>query len=478
MADWLSVTERGVAQPIVYRYVGGFSKIALSAAFGTNISAEGANAHNPLNCCLQTDSDRLWAVLFDGLYRSIDGGATFTSVFAFTSPAASTDLRIGHGGIHFVYDPGTQETYLAGWFKSSVTNTMVGWSYRLSDGATAEVLGPSNASFILGAEILYGTTIHVLHGLASNAVLYSFDPTTATWATYSSGFSHYAISSFAIGPDGVLYLSVFTTSPSTIRLLKFTGAWSAAAVIEATPGVISTNGETRLALFSDGTDLFSIHFINNVSYGWRCSRIPSPFDGTGMTDITSGVLTTDLIATGDGGSASASLTKRCHLVQDTETSPGTLLTYLAFSEDSAPSTPFSIHQWQGPATLITFVGSGGAVRDSMHHSTRNGGAYFYTPTQDGVRIVSVTPVPGGESIAFIASGGGTVDVQFRRSVAQQGAVALATLTGTATGGGTRVGNQVQGVTADGTTVNTVTWDFFTDSILNGTNLTVLVPETV
>jgi len=114
----------------------------------------------------------------------------------------------------------------------------------------------------------------------------------------------------------------------------------------------------------------------------------------------------------------------------------------------------------------------------MHHSTRNGGAYFYTPTQDGVRIVSVTPVPGGESIAFIASGGGTVDVQFRRSVAQQGAVALATLTGTATGGGTRVGNQVQGVTADGTTVNTVTWDFFTDSILNGTNLTVLVPETV
>jgi hypothetical protein len=480
MTDWLSVTERGAAQPVVTRYVGGFTRTVLSAGFGTTVGADGVSAQSQINTAFQTDDDTLYAVLFNGLYQSTDSGATFSSVLTFTSPATTTDNRLGHGGIHFVYNAGTQETFLAGFFKNS-SNSLIGWSYRLSDGAGVQTTGPSVGAgpIVLGSEMLYGTMIHLTFGTATTQTPYSFDPVSASWATYA--FPSLTVTSVvchAVAEDGVLYLLALESTTPRFVLFRFTGAWSLSAVIEATPGALTTEG--RCVLFSDGTNLISFNlFLSGASAGWRARQIPSPFDGTGIVNLTATIVPSELRqSTIDGGTASSTTSKRCFPIQDTEATPGTLATFLAFSEDSAAGTAFSVREYQGLATPITFVGTGGQVRDSLPQGSRNGGGYFYTPGQDGVRITSVTAVSGGESIEFIASGGGTVDVQFRYAHDQQAAITIATLIGSATGGGTRVGNQVQGVTADGVTLNTITWDFPTDGFANSEGLAVLVPEVV
>lgn len=482
MADWLSVTERGVSQPVVTRYVGGFTRTLLSAAFGTNLAAEGSDTLFQANCVFQTDSDTAYCVLFDGLHRSTDGGATFALLSAFASPAAATDSRIGHGGIHFVYDAGNQETFLAGYYKSS-TGTARGWRYRLSDGAFAETIGPAIGD-ALGSEILYGTTIHFNQGNGTSQGLYSWDPIAQSWVTYGSpgGIQIWGSNCYAIGSDGLLYMAT-STSFQAADLLNFDGAWNRSGAINTYVDSFALSPGQRMALWSDGVDLQgTITHIDasSTSVGWRHYTITaaSGFDPTVAVNSTATTVPASLRTVNDGGTAGATRDKRVIVVQDTETTPGTRRTYLAFAGDDTPSLPWSVREFLGVGTLYGFLGSGGAVRDSLPQASRNGGAYFYTPGQDGVRILAVVGAAGGERIDFVASGGGTVDVQFRRAAKQQGATVIATLIGLATGGGTRVGNQVQGVTADGVTVNTIVWDFFTDGFSNGQALAVIDPETV
>ena len=210
--------------------------------------------------------------------------------------------------------------------------------------------------------------------------------------------------------------------------------------------------------------------------GWRVMRIPSPYDLTGITSVSTTVLPGALLSPEDGGTASATGDKRVMVVQDTETTPGTLRTFLMFSEDDTATTQWSVYEWQGPSSLMTLVGTGGAVGNSVPSGSFSGGGRFYTPGQLGVRITSVSPAVGGQTITFVASGGGTRTVRFRYGADQQGATSIATLTGAATGGGTRSGNEVINVTADGATVNTVIWDFSTDGFAVSDSNANLTPE--
>lgn len=493
MADFLSVTERGTLQPVVTRYVGGFNRTVLSAPFGTTIGTDDIEEISSFNCVVQTDDDTLFAVLFDGLYRSVDSGATFTQVFAFPIPTTDVTRRLTHGGIHIAYDAGNQEVILGGVYFPTTGFTITGWTYRLSDGTTSVTDQAYNGSTdeIIGSEILYGTQIHLNLGNGLNQSNWmSFDIAAQSWADYTvpavittlGGASN----CYAVGSDGALYLALFYVPGSigTVGLFKFTGAWSHSGDFANTfndSNYENNRDQARIALYSDGLDLICIALAGvTPSYGWQAYQVTavSSFDPTLATERTSTMIPANLRNTVDGGTANGNPDKRCIVVQDTQSTPGTLETFLAFSDDAAPGTPWSVYQDQGVLSALTFVGTGGQVRDSLPQASRNGGAYFYTPGQPGVRITQVAPTAGGEIISFIASGGGTVDIQFRYGMSQQAATAIATLTGSATGGGTRVGNQVQGVTADGTTVNTITWDFFTDGFASGDALAVLVPETV
>jgi hypothetical protein len=491
-ADWMFVTERGASQPVVGTYNGAFSRTVISAPFGTNLGSDDIQECAQFNNVLKIgDGTQQFCVLFDGLYESTDSGATFAQVFAFTSPTADLTRRINHGGLHIAYDEANQERVLGGWFFSSIGFTITGWSYNLSTLATSETNQAYNGSSdeIIGSEILYGSSVHFNIGNGLNqSNFFSFDIVNQSWADYTLpailGSVAGASNCYAVASDGALYLAILhlVTGVGTYSLLKFTGSWSSLGTIVSfnDTNLENNRDQARIALYSDGTDL-GTYLLAGVtpSYGWQKYQITaaSGFDPTVATNRTSTDVPANLRNTVDGGTANSNPDKRCIVVQDTQSTPGTLETYLAFSDDAAPGTPFSVHQDSGFGAVATFVGSGGQVRDALPQASRNGGGYFFASGQNGAEVLFVSETTGGELLHFVAYGGGTVTVQFRRGPKQQGATNLCTLFGSATGGGTRVGNTVTGVTADGVTVNTVPWDFFTDSFANNEALAVLLAET-
>jgi hypothetical protein len=474
----------------VVTYDGGFNRSTLSAAFGTNLGSDDINDCSTFNSVLKLGNGvQQFCVLFDGLYESTDSGATFSQVFAFTLPTADLTRRITHGGLHIAYDKGSQQRVLGGWFASSTGFTLTGWTYNLTTFATSETNQAYGGSGdeICGSELLYGTAIHFNYGTGvAMGNLFSFDLVSQSWADFTipvgtDVFTMAASCCYAVGSDGALYLACDGSVGGVnygSSLWRFTGSWAQLGMIH---GPFNDNAfeaardKRRIALFSDGLDLQCVTgFAATTSKGWRHYTITSEsgFDPTVAINRTttadnpsgSGLVPADLrVLTDDSGTANNNSDKRCIVVQDTQSTPGTLETYLAFSDDSNPGSPYSLRKYEGIATLP--------------QASRNGGGYFFTAGQDGVEILDVSPADGGETISFIAYGGGTVTVQFRRGAKQQGAVSIATLFGSATGGGTRSGNQVTGVTADGTTVNTVPWNFFADSFANSEANAVLVAET-
>lgn len=492
MADWLALTERGTAQPIVSRYVGGVTRTPLSAPFGTNLGSDDVTSCSQNNCVIQVDANRLYAVLFDGLYRSTDGGATFPAqVMAFTSPTADLTRRINHGGIHLAYDAGSQELILGGWVATSIGFTIKGWTYNLTTetpGVQVNQGTLGSGDDTAGQEILFGTAVHFTYGPPGTQNNWlSFDIVAQSWATYTSpatGGGGGACMPTCVGPDGSMYrVYAYSSGVLVLQLYKFTGSWIFQGQLYAANDnpVEGGVGAARSGLFSDGTDLHAVVTVGSTNVGWKHYRITaaSGFDPTAAVDLTLLVVPVALRSNYDAGTGTASGDKRCLVIQDSETTPGTMRTFLAFSDNALPGTNYTTYEFLGNASLYGTVGiAQGQVRDALPTDSRNGGAYFFTPGQRGIRILSVTPAIGGERVDYLVSGGGTVNVQFRRSIQQQPATALCTLTGTATGGGTRVGNVVQNAVADGVTPQTVIWDFFTDGISNGQGLTVLVPETI
>lgn len=483
MSDFLSVTERGLLQPVATRYVGA-TRTIMSAPFGTSQATEGAIDQMQANNCLQTDDDTLWAVLADGLYRSTDSGSTFTLVpgTSFTV-SGFPQQRLAHGGIHFVYDQGNGETLLAGWYRNG--SNMVGWRYRISDGAFAEVTGSvlSSADDVLSSEILYGTQIHIIYGTGTNQAQWlSWDPVAQSWAQYTPPTTGIYKACLAVGSDIALYAVVSRNNfgQEDWFLCRFTGSWAVQVNLGFVGSGSGLNAAARAALFSDGLDLHALCTYYNTAAGGgtgiRHIQITAASGFTAVNNLTSTVVPSALRTPGDGGTANTNFDKRAGIVQDTESVPGTRRTWIYWSDDSSPGTPWAVYEYLGTGTPYGFLGSGGQVRDGLPWASKNGGGYFYTVGQRGVRILAVVPVLGGERIDYLVSGGGTVTMQFRRAAQQQAATGLATLADPVGGGGTRSGNQVTGVAADGVTVHSVVWNFFADGFLNGQALSVLVPE--
>jgi hypothetical protein len=500
MADWLVLTEAGASLPVLTRYVGGFNRTVLSAPFSA-LKGEPNTDQSLFNAAMQIDDSTIYAVTNLGLWVSTDGGATLgaSPVNAFTNPNVTAPDYFMHGGIHYVYDQGNKETYIAGWFKDS-SDFVIGWRKKLSDGTyneTTSGVNIGNTSEVFGGEILYGPQIHFFYGAGTSQFPASWDPISQSWAFYAPPFGTVAADScFAVAPDGLLYL--VAVSGVSWKLARFTGSWSDAGILNGLSAVgnrSQAKGTGRSALFSDGTNLHAVLGVAGAGgqpMGWRHMKITaaSGFDPTVAVEITNTgpdgpQVPADLRSALDGqgapvGTANANLDKRCIVVQDTETTPGTLRTFLCFSDDAQPGTPWSVREFLGDGGgTYDPVGAGGAVRDALPNASRGGGGYFFTPAQDGVRILQVDAATGAETISFVASGGGTVTVRFRRGAKGQPPTAIATLIGPVTGSGGALGaDVVTGVLADGSTVYTVGWDFFTDSLGNAEALAVLVPETL
>jgi hypothetical protein len=142
---------------------------------------------------------------------------------------------------------------------------------------------------------------------------------------------------------------------------------------------------------------------------------------------------------------------------DVETNPGQVDIYIVrHTDNSLTGVTATYHKWNvtpgvdPSANDMTTEGTGGDNRHAYPSVFPQGGERFWVSGKNMVMPTLTEPVPGGERVTYYPVGGGTglnVDVRFNSE--QNPATAQANLVGAVSGGGTRNGNVVENVDANG-----------------------------
>jgi len=211
---------------------------------------------------------------------------------------------------------------------------------------------------------------------------------------------------------------------------------------------------------------------------WRCWQLDGSFT---ILDISITVLPAELrSAAVGGGTFVGPANGRIIGAVDTDSIPGAVSIYFYYGVNPTPGNTWKVFKWVSNAATWTTTGAlGGDVGHAMTSIKAAGGERIFTPGELDILIVNSAPVIGGERIYFMAWGDAgptnkTVEFYYNRQ--GEPVTALATLSGTATGGvATRVGNQVLNINADGATTYQITWNFTANSIASGDRVQ-LVPR--
>jgi hypothetical protein len=470
-------------------YDGGISVRRVSTGFGTAIGDVAATreANGVRSRALQVTEDTIYVVLDDGIYRSTNNGASFSLLQAFTSPDVTNDgERLQRYGPYLVFNATTSEVLLGGVFRHS-TNVWAVWNLTLDDDTYSETitaLAATNDSNIPCGEIQIENSLYTV--TQQDWIVFDLLNETATDIP-TGGLLSLTINGEALGvrSDGVLVTLYPTTEgagTNALRMARYNGnSWVDLGFrleTVAGDGGISDAGSTntRNAIFTDQETGDLIVFIQDDESGgatrtaWTVNRIPSP-DFDTPEDITEAVLPAEMMSDSRTGGLYTADNNRlsCYVVHDTKAELGTVHKFLYFNRLGLltdAGRPFSVYQWKGVSTKMRFVGvtSGGGYHHISESRLGGGGRHLLTST-NFARVDDRDAQNTNQLLTFRAYGGGTVTVQFRHGQNTQSAGDLCTLAGAATGGGTRSGNTVTGVPADGTT-QTVEWDAGADGFLD------------
>jgi len=333
------------------------------------------------------------------------------------------------------------------------------------------VVSPSQSEVFIYRNIVFCA------GVSGGSRVWWWDPSGSSLGTQTMSPAGV---SFAVH-KGVLYLILyFWASPTQPYMYRFTGAsWSGLDYV----GVNSNPGGVRVEhVYANAPEekMPELVDIDGKLYAFVWGRL------TGSGDLYSHLEIYEYDATGDyidmstdevrittsvspfQSSSSSLHHPSIHVFQDFDTDPTNPETYF-FIIGRRDQDSWVTYKWNGPSSLMTSVGIIGAWGLAPSQSKDGGGQRVWTEGVPNVQITGITKSSDGMTISFKAYGGDTGKIVKIYVNGQEGPpTALATLTGTATGGSaTRNGNQVENVSADGSTTYTVGWDFFSDGLSIG-----------
>lgn len=449
------LTGAGGATCAAYQYVNS-TPIQIGNTFGTG---PWTGSHKNM---LTQFGGELYAVAQDGVYKKDDptvmtGG--WTSQITFTSPQAGAA-----SGLVPVEIDGVTNLVLA--FRSNDTATS--WRWVKFDGTTWSQAGSATALTALSSAVdmaVYRGVIHIVGVSGTNLDAVTFDPSTDSFAKITEAIGSNNFDPALCVFEDRLFMA-YRPGGDEATIAEFAGgSWG--DVLELQTGVFfQTFG--RMAFFTDGTNMYVICCDQTAFEVWQIDAALT------KTDITFTVLPLAFRTPADGGSFSGD--ERGYYWQaiyDQESVPGTTTVYLSQASSGAGGTPRNLYRWNGNASLMTAVDTGGDVRHQPPTQPLGGGC-TWTAGELDVRIVARDAVLGGEQLSFIAYGGGTGrSFKLRYAVAGNPSPAEATLALPVTGGSAAlndVANQVEGIAADGVTVYTIVWDIGSDGVLAGTVL--------
>jgi hypothetical protein len=274
-------------------------------------------------------------------------------------------------------------------------------------------------------------------------------------------------------------------TPSHMYLVQWlSGSWQVA--IDLTDLGNITGGGSPAALTAwamwapgDGFLYLAAAVNNNPPAGWVVKKIQysggvfsdvTPNTGPGKTIGPTVFAGTGIPLWTSGGSTNSPDGGRIQVTVDDVTNPGTPDVYFYYAPNDTVGTQVTTMKWNGPSSAVTLIGQGGDVANALAHTKAGGGERIWNSGRPDILITNIVSSVSGETISYIAYGGGTVNVTFYFSQDGEPPATQCLLAGNT--GGTLVGNQVNGVSADGTTVNTVLWTPLSQGVTNLTNVQV------
>jgi hypothetical protein len=366
-----------------------------------------------INRVIQFGGARTWLVAQGtAIFRTTDAGLTWASVHSFTSMVGDSVQKTG---IHII-DVGGVPTMVV-FYRDSVG------AFRASkstNGTSWTALGPfalsaSGTTAAFSDEVVYNNVLYILktNNNATATIAYFFGPGTGaagdlvlpggSIAFQGSTFAIYRGSIYVLVRVAAVGVNLYdiTTGVSVLAVSLFVGS-------PATPLV----GARYANSFVDPAtgDLICI-FYTTTLLGWQVWRV-SP--ALSPTNITGATLPVGLTGTTGGGNSPAG--SRIRTFVDQEASPGANPSiFLYYAADGAPGTGMVMYQWQGVASPLTIVDTGGNTSDALGiNADMDGGQYSWSAGEKTMSDVSWVAAVGGVRFSFkLNSDSGTAPVKLR-----------------------------------------------------------------
>lgn len=467
----LVLQHRSGAAPQVYR-VSGASAVALGDPIG--IAVEGVTPGTTVtnhNRVIQFQGE-VYAAVNGAVYKkddpTIDTGP-WSSDHAFTNFVATATMTHHIFGPYQFTENGTPKLFVC-WRTNTGGNT---WNASILDGDTGlwsdigeQTAADGGADNRIGAEIIYRNVLYVQ--MSGTAHMLTFDPNAQSFGVLvNSVFTNPAMAGMAVFNDR-LFMIGRSLATGNVALAEVTG--SIVGLVDTGFATTDTS-DTRHGLFPspDGTFLYATSRVS-ASAG---SRFLKFIDTAGVisysTDLTAAVMP---VARQPGADANNIIWWGFY---DQETTPGTARLQIYYSPDANAGSLVTQYRFIDESTTLLQEDIGGSAAWAFTNTLTGGGERIFTPGELHIEITDRLAVLGGEAIRFKAWGatGADKQVDFRFNSQTEVPLDQATLIGTptvVTGPApvpTRLGNVLQGVTADGTTVYQTVWDITTDGLVSG-----------
>jgi len=463
IAPFLALGNRGAGTPQLKRYLNATPAIVGSTFGVPDTSAVGLNVNRGYPAVIKFGGSRTFlATVGLDIYRSTNGGASWSSVFTFvsgthlhpSSTASKSGLFVLHVGGAATACIVTQHHTTSDW-----------WAFTSADGTTWATHGPfsgPNSSYNdpHDSVVWSGRLVSMWgRGADANVVSTVFDPSTlsmtfASMATIGPGNVVNDIP-LCVYRDRLFALNHESSGSRLVRLEELSfGSW---IPVEAAWDGCSTTNEGKNCLFTDGT--FMYVFMQRLG-SWMCHYWDSLLTRTDITAITvptalaSGMLNTARMSVVADSRTLMGIPPRFWLHQSVDGAPGSMLNQWAWNTlgafiGASPGSPASIPD-----------DSGGSARDNLPFVAHAQGTTFWTSGEEHVEQVGMAPAPGGITVSFRLYsdfGVGTTNVRAWRGVALQTTpINAATLTG-----------PTLGLAKDNTTIHQVVWEAVIDGFTAG-----------
>lgn len=458
--------SNGGGEAIGYRLLAGTSLSTIPADSVNIGSAQGEGGtfqyRKPRNYMVEF-GDKVFVWVKDKIYRINTSTDAWDLEYTITSGPPTTN----HTGLYHIEISGVPS--LIGFYSSTRALT-----YNGNTGVWSVTTMPSSVVYENSTEIFIYRNLAFGSGSGSGPIWW-WDPSLSSLTTQSTSCT--ADVSFAMH-KGVLYaLQYFWADPSEAFMYRFTGAgWSGV-------GYVGTNTNPSSArvqqMYQNGPDECKPELVDigGKLYAFVWGRLSTTsdsyshlevyeYDATG-TNINMSTDETRLTSSVSPWTTAISSSYHQEIVafQDFDTDPTNPETYF-FINLQRDAWSWATYKWEGTGTTMSYVGAIGSWGLAPTQSKDGSGARIWTEGSPNVQITGIVKSTDGMTISFKAYGGGTGKiVKIYIDPDESSPDTQATLRGSATGGSaTRNGNQVEGVSANGTTTYTVGWDFLADGL--------------